>query len=209
MQHKGLITVISIIFVISVMLALVAYGLKPVSHRTIVLDSFPSGVNVFLDGKDLGKTPIELNEEVLSKFGVEVRKFPLMRLFTHEYEALEFFPAKITKNEDKINFKAMKFSFISLPKSADIPKNFSAEIIEIPDNRDLGRIKTNALEAVLYFAKADKLIVIFDKSKMPKLGASVLENADFSVFVDSQANPEVAFSDYKSCRIRQKPDLKK
>ena len=55
MEHKGLIYTLSGIAVLAVMIGLIAFGLDSGGSRNFVLDSFPSGANVYLNGKFAGK----------------------------------------------------------------------------------------------------------------------------------------------------------
>ena len=123
MEHKGLIYTLSGIAVLAVMIALIAFGLDSGGSRNFVLDSFPSGANVYLNGKPAGKTPLLLDADFMRRNKISgYEEAPLLRIFTPNKNGSLLISSGAPKNSQKP--LASTFTFALPTKHGGIPQVF-------------------------------------------------------------------------------------
>lgn len=171
MEHKGLIYTLSGIAVLAVMIGLIAFGLDSGGSRNFVLDSFPSGASVYLNGKLAGKTPLLLDADFMRRNRISgYEDAPLLRVFTPNRNGTLLVSSADLKNSKKpLN---SVFTFALPTKQGGIPQVFEKSAADAPLEA-----AQKKMGAFIYFEKSDKMIVVFDNEKMPRLSPEQKERA--------------------------------
>ena len=168
MEHKGLIYTLSGIAVLAVMIGLIAFGLDSGGSRNFVLDSFPSGANVYLNGKFAGKTPLMLDADFMRRNRISgYEEAPLLRIFTPNRNGTL---SVSSKNSQKPLVST--FTFALPTKQGGSPQVFEKSASDAPLE-----VAQKNMGAFIYFEKADKMIVVFNNEKMPRLSPEQKERA--------------------------------
>lgn len=171
MEHKGLIYTLSGIAVLAVMIALIAFGLDSGGSRNFVLDSFPSGANVYLNGKPAGKTPLLLDADFMRRNKISgYEEAPILRIFTPNKNGSLLISSGVPKNSQKL--LSSTFTFALPTKQGGIPQVFEKSAPDAPLE-----VAQKGMGAFIYFEKTDKMIVVFDSGKMPRLSPEQKERA--------------------------------
>ncbi|MBR4597300.1 MAG: PEGA domain-containing protein [Opitutales bacterium] len=174
MEHKGLNYTFAILAVVSIMIALVAYSLDNGGARTFTIDTFPANANVYLNGKQIGRAPVKLDGSFMRRHKITgFEDAPILRVFTPLANGSIVVDSNspqgkaAAKNKEPEQKAAPQILTFALPtKEAEMPQIFDKAK---PD----AQLETpqKSMGAFIYFEKADKMIVVFDSNKMPRLPA--------------------------------------
>ncbi len=189
MEHKGLTYMVSGIAILAIMIALVAFGLDSGGARNFTLETFPNGANVYLNGTLLGKTPLTLDGSFMRRNHVaSYEDAPLLRIFTPKSDGKLLISSSSSKSK-KPSVQTLTFALST--KQGGIPQIFETSKpsapLETPQNK---------MGAFIYFEKTNKMIVVFDNSKMPSLLPEQKERASVIWFGDDV--PLSTMASYKS-----------
>lgn len=172
MEHKGLIYTLSGIAVLAIMIGLVAFGLDSGGARNFILETYPTNANVYLNGKKVGRTPLTLDAEFMRRNHISgYEEAPLLRVFTPKKDGALLISSSFSKNGTTKKPQVMTFALNS--KQGNIPQIFDKSKPDAPLE-----IPQKEIKAFIYFDKADKMIVVFDKDKMPSLLPEQKERAN-------------------------------
>lgn len=204
MEHKGLIYTATAIAIIAIMAAIIAFSLRSSETRTIFLDSYPSGAEVWLDGEKVGETPLALDDGFFKSKGFGIENFPLARLFTHNLGYLELAaPEYSAGGKPSQGIRRGRISFVSKPASSAVPKVFDGAK---PLN-EMGPMRRD-IELLLRLPDENRLIAVFNKDRMPQMDPMRKIRADATVFAAPMSDAGVSMSDFKSCRVLPSSDFR-
>jgi PEGA domain. len=205
MQHKGLIYTATAIVIFAIMAAMVAFSIRSSDVRTIFIDSYPSGAELWLDGEKLGETPMSLDKIALQRRGFDVGNYPLARLFTHELSYIELSAPEFMKGQEAPSkIKRGKLTFVTKPASQAVPNVFDGAkpLNEFgPRQRDI--------ELFMRLPSEDRIVAVFNKDRIPPMHVDRKISADVTVFSLPLQEPGVPMSDFKSCRVNASSDFRK
>ncbi|MBR6389236.1 MAG: hypothetical protein IKS15_03865 [Opitutales bacterium] len=177
MEHKGLNYTFSVLAVVSIMIAIIAYSLDGGGSRVFILDTFPSKSSVYLNGKPIGQAPVRLDSAFLKRRGISgIEAAPLLRIFTPRTDGTLLIESSGAAKQDSGQAKppAPQVLTFALPTPAgQVPQVFEKAT---PGAKPEAAQKS--MGAFIYFDKTDKMIVVFDHAKMPRLSAEEKERAN-------------------------------
>ena len=179
MEHKGLNYTFSVLAVVSIMIAIIAYSLDGGGSRVFILDTFPSKSSVYLNGKPIGQAPVRLDSAFLKRRGISrIEDAPLLRIFTPTAGGAVIIEPCGLQNakpgQAQTTPPAPQILTFALPTPAgQVPQVFEKASPEAKPEAP-----QKSMGAFIYFDKADKMIVVFDHAKMPRLSAEEKERAN-------------------------------
>ena len=172
MEHKGLNYTFAILIVLSIMIAIIAYSLDGGGARTFIIDTYPANANVYLNGKPIGRAPVKLDNSFMRRHKISgFEDAPILRVFTPLSDGSIIVDSNSPKGKAGANAPAAaqpaQILTFALPTQAgEVPQFFDKakpdEKVEIPQK---------SMGAFIYFDQADKMVVVFDNSNMPRLPA--------------------------------------
>ena len=200
MEHKGLNYTFAVLAVVSIMILIVGYGLDSGGDRTFIIDTCPANANVYLNGKLVGRAPAKLDSAFMRRHKIAgFEDAPILRVFAPSPDGALIINSNLPQGKAGDSAPGQKpaaqppqiLTFALPTKAGEVPQIFDKakpdEALETPQK---------SMGAFIYFEKANKMVVVFDNSEMPRMPAEEKMRANVIWFGDDA--PLSLMGQYKS-----------
>lgn len=193
MEHKGLIYTLAGTFLIAFFIGLIAFSLDR-AERVIVLDSVPRGAHVYIDGKEVGKTPYEFRPYFLKKYALDDKNIsPLAKIISPYSDGIAF---SSTKTHSPLAVTFTLDGKGALPTMLDKGTSVVVKVAEKVEGK---------MDFLIMNPAGDRLIAVFEKNRIPKMEESLKLNSEIYAFKGEKEDIAIMeLSEFKSFKIKER-----